>query len=420
MDKTCSVTYCRTCAHDKFEEKWDLGDLHPSGFMLPGEQWPERKRLCLVECKSCGIVQLSESLPPDQMYRQYWYRSGLNRSMTRDLWDVAHAAEKRVTLNPGDTVVDIGCNDGTLFQAYSDGVFKVGFDPALNLEIAARQNCDWFINDYFSAYPLKANDEKAKIITAIAMFYDLEQPHHFLEQVREILHKDGIFIIQFTDLTSMLKANAFDNICHEHLLYYTLNDVCCLLAKHGMEAVDVEYNAVNGGSLRVYAKHIALPAGRYSQSLDKALTAEAGYSDSIEQMAARVKEIRKLWWALWLERGMIFHALGASTKGNTLLQYFDITSAHVPYAAEINHDKVGMVTVGSNIHILSETDSIARVPPTYLVLPWHFVDTWKFFIERHEWPMLFFPLPAPRLLYKKKGKIKWLQFQSVESLSGLL
>ena len=416
--------FCRVCDGD-LEDVLDLGEIHPSGFLKPGEPWPNKSPLILAECHNCSLVQLRHTVPLDSMYKeQYWYRSGLNSSMVADLKDVVQSVEKEVSFVDSDVVLDIGANDGTLFDFYTDKdhVIKVGYDPAPNLAEEAKHHCDYFINDYFSAdFVLeKFGPNSVKAITAIAMFYDLPDPNWFLQEILKVLHPAGIFVVQFTDLLSMFKANAFDNVCHEHLEYYHLAALKYLLEKHGLEIYHVEYNKVNGGSLRAYIQ-FAETSYAVLGSVQDALDAEEEYMNSFDSpmkaFASRVESAKnQVLWYLNQARstGGIteIHTLTASTKGNTLLQYFGITDKIIPYAAEINEDKYDLVTVGSNIYILSETDSLQRKPVIYLVLAWHFENTFVKFLHRidnNPKPLLLFPLPEPRIYYKDDlGDYKWV------------
>ena len=372
VDIINEVDCCRVCG-GSFVSAINLGKIFPSSFIKKNEIMDEKGKapLELVECVECGLVQLKHTIDLDLMYRQYWYSSSLNKSMVSSLLDVVEDSLRRVVLLEEDTVIDIGCNDGTMLNMYPEYLNKIGFDPALNLD---RSGSFEFINDYFSASAV-SGETKAKIITAIAMFYDLPDPVGFANDVREVLHKDGIFIVQFTDLISMLKSTAFDNICHEHLEYYRLQDVLNVLEAAGLSIIDVSHNDVNGGSIRITASH----KGRYvpstsvleELSLEKEFLKAYGFDEFRKKVATiKMKTTGFLKWAL--DKGDTVHLLGASTKGNTLLQVFEIDNSLVKFAAEVNSDKFGLMTVGSNIEIISETDSLIKHPDHYLVPVWHF------------------------------------------------
>lgn len=365
---------CRLCG-SSLEVVLDLGNIYLNDFVDDGEEIVAAP-LTLVKCTHCELVQLKHTADLDRLYRQYWYQSSLNKGMVASLQDVIDNIEKRVFLKPGNVVIDIGCNDGTMLGQYrTEGLVKIGFDPALNLADKAKKNCDIFHNTYFGDTSIKT--PLAKVITSIAMFYDLEDPHTFVELVKRSLADDGIWVVQFTDLWSMFKINAFDNICHEHLEYYSFKVLKNLFEQHGLEVFDVETNDVNGGSVRMY---IARKGQRQVMSMvARHLAEEQAYMDSFADpfaaFAGRVEDIKtktQKFIALALLSDKTIHVMGASTKGNTTLQYFGITHEHIQYAAEVNADKFGKKTVATNIPIISETECISMKPDYFLVLPWHF------------------------------------------------
>lgn len=411
------IKECRICGSEELEEVFRIGYIYPSGFHEFRADWPQKQPLILVECGSCFLTQLKHTINLDSMYREYWYRSGLNTSMVSDLQNVVTSIEERIELNDGDTVVDIGCNDGTLFDFYTADVLKVGFDPALNLQGPADKHCDIFINDYFKAIPGINN---AKVITAIAMFYDLPDPVTFLEDVKATLADDGIIVLQFTDLYSMFKINAFDNICHEHLEYYKLSNIVDLCSRVGLKIFDVEYNGVNGGSLRAYITRQENGTYDVKHDVTQALTNEFYYFESLhgqwyefnERVIDTKEQIDDFLWTV-SSRGKGVIMLGASTKGNTLLQYFGLTGDDILLAAEINSDKYGLHTVGSDIVIVSEDEVLNEYPPDYLFVPtWHFID--HFIKMPHllqymdNGGKLVVPMPQPKVYYKEEGEVKWM------------
>jgi len=401
------MTSCRLCG-GRTAVAVDLGNLYPSAFLAEGENPGKRYPLILVECDDCNLVQLSENPPLDEMYRTYWYRSGANPTMTADLADITADIERRIRLNPGDVVIDIGCNDGTLFQTYkTKGLFTVGFDPALNLN----PECVIYYPDYF---PNGARlDSQVKVITSIAVFYDLPDPHAFIEGVKDYLADDGMWVLQLTDLVSMLQVNAFDNICHEHLEVYSLQVLVDLMEQHGLRVFDIAYNKVNGGSVRLF---ISYP-GAYSRTTAVSYyigveydTIFADWGQRFQQKITDLKHIVLEYIEHAVVSGETVALLGASTKGNTLLQVFDLDNTLIDHAAEVNADKFGRRTVGTNIPIISQQDSLALSPDIYLVLPWHFATFFikkPIFIEFMEnGGELFFPMPEPIVWSKGADGIK--------------
>ncbi|MCE9643656.1 methyltransferase domain-containing protein [Candidatus Parcubacteria bacterium] len=399
-------TTCRISG-EPLVELFSLGDLYISDF-LPKEVAPrsEKVPLTMMLAPESGLVQLADTAPFDSMYEQYWYRSGTNESMVAELKDIALSTAKLMSLKPGDVFVDIACNDGTLLSFIDPGVTRIGFDPAKNTYREADQSrFNLFVNDYFTAKAYRESsfgDKKAKVVTTIAMFYDLEDPHSFVKDVKDIMDDNGLWVVQMSYLPLMLKQLAFDNICHEHIEYYSLESFKYLLDKHGMKIVDCQLNDVNGGSFRVYIR---------KNEADPTTFANAPYRDVAE---ARVESIFAYEKGLNLKdpqtyidfykkccelrdqtlafmhtekaKGKTIWAYGASTKGNTLLQWWGIDNTLIDGIAERQPMKYGLKTVGTNISIASDEDMRAAKPDYLFVLPWHFIESFvrreKEFLER--------------------------------------
>ncbi|MBU6214860.1 methyltransferase domain-containing protein [Patescibacteria group bacterium] len=381
-------------------ELFSLGDLYLSDF-LPADESPRlgRAPLTMMLAPNSGLVQLAHSADFDSMYRHYWYRSGTNESMVEELRDIAESTSRLMRLRSGDVFVDIACNDGTLLSFIDPSVTRVGFDPAHNTyEEANQQHFDLFVNDYFSAKAYQAQFAKrAKIITTIAMFYDLEDPNAFVKDVKAILDPDGLWVVQMSYLPLMLQQLAFDNICHEHLEYYSLTAFKYLMDRNDLEIVDCELNDVNGGSFRISMR----PKGA-----DPALYATAPYRDvaayrvasilshektldlsdprtyrSFYEKACGLRDQTLAFLKAEKARGKTIWAYGASTKGNTLLQWWGIDNTLIDGIAERQPMKYGLKTVGTNIPIASDEEMRKANPDYLLVLPWHFIDS---FIRREQ------------------------------------
>lgn len=398
---------CRLC-DGPFEDVLNLGDIHLSTFLGTNEELPPKAPLDLVRCQHCDLFQLRHTVDQDAMYSQYWYKSGLNNSMKEALKNVVACVEQRKELKTDSIALDIGANDGTLLSFYHPKVFRVACEPSSAGADIPRKDADIIIRDYFSAGTyFDRIAMKADVVTAIAMFYDLEDPHTFVADLKKVLAEDGLLVIQMMDLMSMIKTNDFPNLCHEHLEYYSLNVLCDLLWQHGLDVFDLEYNGVNGGSLRVYVRHD--PGNdHYEPIVDKALTAEYRFFNQshspVEAFKENVSSIKQKLIAFIAGANSLgddVAVLGASTKGNTMLQYFGLTDAEIDHAAEVNPEKFGKRTVGSNIPIVSEDESWRRDPAYYLILPWGFTD---FFVEKlrdrlKEGLRLISPLPEPRVIW---------------------
>lgn len=336
--------------------------------------------------------------------------------MIRDLKDIVENVERRIELKDEDIVIDIGCNDGTMLAMYSNhNLYTIGYDPALNLASEAKKNCRYFINEYFPS-PLPEVEGKAKVITSIAMFYDLEDPKAFVKEIKNALADDGIWVVQFTDLLSMIKINAFDNICHEHLEYYSLRDLTNLLKQFNLTIFDLEYNKVNGGSIRIYVCHSGERA--INVKVFDALKEEKEYLEynSITLFAQKVEKIKKTILNTikkLKKQNKRVAMMGASTKGNTLLQYFGLDSNLIEHAAEVNKDKYGLKTVGTDIPIIPQEGSLATKPDYYFLPIWHFAEN---LISRNidylkNGGKFIVPMPEPSIVEIKKGEVKWTQIQ---------
>jgi hypothetical protein len=371
--KKCRVSNQKLC------EVFDLGQLPLSCFPLPQDPDPERLPLKLAFNKQSGLVQLCHTVDPDAMYSQYWYVSGVNQSMKEALKSIADQAVQRVEkLQDGDIVLDIGCNDGTLLSAYPESLFKVGVDPALNIK---PQNCNLHINTYFNkeVFQKALGDMKVKIVTSIAMFYDLEDPIQFAKDIAAIMSPEGLWIVELSYLPKMLLNNSFDTICAEHLEYYSLGALEKIFSKANLKVKDVELNEVNGGSIRVYICH-ALPSVKETQAVidmrseeKKLRLAEmktyVDFRKRVEKNKCEMLEFLLTQKSL----GKKVIGYGASTKGNTIMAYYGIGPDLVPYVADRNPMKWGRQTV-TRIPIISEEEARLMHPDYFLVFPYHFMN----------------------------------------------
>ena len=403
-------TTCRTCDGKQLVEVLDFGNPFVSNFADVPEptNWP-RVPLELVLCADCTLLQLRHTTPSDWLYRRYWYKSGVNGAMREALADITRKATEFVALRSGDHVLDVGCNDGTLLRSYeTPGIERVGFEPAENLAREAfSDGANRIINDFFSAAPVAG--EQFRIITSIAMFYDLENPNAFVADAASLLAKDGVWIIEMHYLPLTLIRNAFDAVCHEHLEYYSLRSLEPLLARHGLEVADFETNEVNGGSFRAYVVHRGSESAGVFERWGRVESARASerrlaleQAVTYEEFGARVRQVGDRLRAFLLKeraRGKEISAYGASTKGNTLLQIFGIDQRLIRSAAERNPEKWGKYTVGTWIPIVSEAEARAHAD-YFLILPWHFLadirSREREFLERGG--KLIAPLPEPRVI----------------------
>lgn len=396
------IKACRVCGSKNLKDIISLGELYVSDFFdssdkEQGTKAPLHLVLCDKEKGGCGLLQLKHTVSGDALYRNYWYRSGVNKTMTDELNDIAAKAEALAGLSKGDHVIDIGSNDGTLLRGYrTSGIKLIGFEPARNLEEYGKKGTTEIIVDFFNhgAWREKFGEAKAKIITAIAMFYDLDDPNSFVSDVVKCLDDDGVFIIQMMYLPSFLERTAFDGICHEHLEYYSMLSLENLLRRHGLEIFDLEMREhINEGSIRVYVKKIGrgksinIADGAFKKvegmrAMENKL--RLGNREIYEKFVVRVLDIKNKVVSFIKEeltKGKKVHAYAASTKGNTTLQFFELHPGLVEAVADRNPQKWGKFTAGTLIPVISEEESRVQKPDYYLILAWHFLPE---FLKREE------------------------------------
>jgi NDP-4-keto-2,6-dideoxyhexose 3-C-methyltransferase len=388
---------CRVC-QGELDGVFSLGEQHVSDFLDPSQPDGIKAPLDLGLCRVCKLLQLQHTVPGEAMYKNYWYRSGTNQTMRAALADIANASEGLLHLSAGDTVLDIGCNDGTLLASYNTaGLYRIGYDPAENLAVFSRKVADHVINGFFAAEGFHGDPELKsrypKIVTSIAMFYDLEDPNKFVCDIKKVMDPDGLWVVQMSYLPLMLKQRDLGNICHEHLEYYSLESLEYLLRRHDFVVADAHLNAVNGGSIRVLIRNRGADDTRFGDAAYRKLATERVAALRAQEAklglgeASTYKE-----FGVWIERikndllefigerirrGQKVAVYGASTKGNAMLQYFGLDHRTIIAASERNPDKWGKVTVGTRIPIVSEEQARAMKPDYFLVLPFHFIEEFE-------------------------------------------
>ena len=399
---------CRVCKKDELAEVLDLGIVAFTGVFPSTVDDPvDEGRLVVGLCDSCGLAQLADSFPLDVLYGDnYGYRSGLNQSMVNHLRRTINRLERLVTLEEGDVVLDIGANDGTLLRAYSTpGILRVGIDPTIAkfFEFYAADSDIVAVPAFFSAGSFHAvSPARAKVITSIAMFYDLEDPVAFAQDIGQCLTQDGLWHFEQSYMPWMLRSGAYDTICHEHLEYYSLSAIVKILDAAGLKLVDVSTNAVNGGSIAVTAAKVESEYGASSVVSDWILENEsrsrvsdvATWTSFAATVKTRQDDLLRLLKALNLTGHRVM-GLGASTKGNVLLQTTGVTRELVSKIGDVNPYKHGRFMPGTGIPIVSEDEVLADNPDYLLVLPWHFRETFMTAMEpfMSRGGRLIFPLP---------------------------
>ena len=386
-----SLKSCRSCYSTKLSDILSMGDQYLSDF-VDGDEKPPKYPLDLVLCDNCTLLQLKHTTPASSMYNNhYGYRSGINDTIGTDLKDIVANARKHTSLGIGDTVLDIGSNDATLLKNYPSTIIRVGIDPVGKFAKYYDEDNLTFVNDYF---PSDKFTKKAKIITVISCFYDLDTPNEFVEALRNQLDDDGVIVIQQNYVAGMLRQHAYDNVCHEHLEYYSLTSLEHLLNRHYLEVFDVTESSINGGSFRVFVKHM-------------------NRVDTMRIREQKLKLHNKFTYLLWgmqvnhlrnelvkfvqkeTDKGKTIYLYGASTRVNTILQYCGFDAKFIKAAVERNPEKWGKKIASCGIPIISEEQARKEKPDYMLVGPWFFKNE---FLKREEEYLkgggkFIFPLP---------------------------
>jgi hypothetical protein len=384
--KPTEIGACRCCGNTKLEQILSLGIQELTGvFPRSATETVTSGPLELVKCfgeGSCGLVQLRHTYDSSELYGQnYGYRSGLNQTMVRHLGSTVAAILAKYPHKEGGIVLDIGSNDGTLLSFMPENAKRAGMDPTIAKYREFYKPGIQPIAEFFTAANFRRafGDQRAEIITSIAMFYDLPDPLAFVGDVASVLAPEGIWYFEQSYLPTMLTQNAYDTICHEHLEYYALEQVQWMMSRCGLRVIDVQLNDVNGGSFSVTVCHEKSHHRPNSAAIDALVASEkAGMLDTMtpyEAFAKRVASHRDQLLATLADlrsKGASIIGYGASTKGNVILQYCGLTTKEIPAIAEVNPDKFGAFTPGTHIPIISEAEAHARKPDYFLVMPWHF------------------------------------------------
>lgn len=389
-DKVTQISKCRICGNTNLISVLSLGDQYVVNFVTDDSKNLLKAPLDLVLCdnKDCSLLQLKHSVERDEMYAQYWYQSGMSTLMVAALKNIVDSAKKLIPINAGDAVIDIGANDGSLLVNYDSSINRVGFEPS-NLHVLAQGKGLNMIHDYFNhtAFSSQFGEKKAKIITSIAMFYDLPNPNAFVQDISKCLDEKGVWIIQMNYLGLMIENNTFDNISHEHLEYYSLYSLEKLLERNGMEAFDVELNAVNGGSYRIYirkkrAKTNEFPGAqqRLEDLREKEVKMDLSNPETYHVYMKQIEETKQQLLSFLKEeisKGKQIYIYGASTRGLVVLQYCGIDNTLIKAAADKSKDKWGRQMVGTGIPIIS-LEQFRKDKPDYLfLLPYHILEELK-------------------------------------------
>ena len=381
--KYTEIDRCRISGSKNLVTVLSLGEQYLTGvFPKSMDEEITKGPLDLVWCPDSGLLQMRQSFSLEEMYGEnYGYRSGLNGSMVKHLQQKSKTLEKIANPTAEDLVLDIGSNDATSLKSYTGKFKKIGIDPTGNKFKEFYTDGIQLIPDFFSAKIFRQHfqDQKAKIVTSIAMFYDLEDPVKFVREIESILHDEGIWHFEQSYMPSMLRTNSYDTICHEHLEFYSFKVIKEMLEQCGLRVIDVQMNSINGGSFAVtaakkdssYSSNSPIINWMLKQEEEMGLDTPKPYREFEERVYRHRNNLRDLIRSLVADGKKVF-GYGASTKGNVLLQFCNLTKDDIPYIAEVNEDKFGSFTPGTGIKIISESEAKEMKPDYFLVLPWHF------------------------------------------------
>ena len=404
---------CRSCSTGTIKSFLNLGDLYLTGYFPEINIDIPKQPLDLGKCDSCGLVQLVDRLSITELYgKEYGYESNLNESMKTHLQSTARYLEDRFNLNENDHILDIASNDGTLLSGYKKSTKLFGIDPIIG-----------YLNDHYPVSAIKVssffskkaieeyNKNKFKLITSFSVFYDLDDPVQFALEVESVLSDDGVWVLEQSYLPSMFNTLGFDTICHEHLLYLTLTDLDNIFQKSGLKIFDVKINEVNGGSFQVYVcknKNTTLNINPYVNWLmnwekNSKITSYENcliFASNIKKFASELRGLLKG----YKDKNYFIFGLGASTKGNVLLQYCNLEDFIVEIG-EINPKKFGKYTPGTKIPIINESKLLSSVnfkasQSLGVILPWHFKNSIKKSATQYlnQGGILLIPLPFPSII----------------------
>jgi len=405
------IQNCRICNSKELVTVLDLGKQKLTGiFPKNREDYLTDGPVELLKCSNsngCGLVQIAHQYDLSELYGEnYGYRSGLNKSMVLHLENKVKRIISLVELKKDDLVIDIGSNDCTTLKFYSPDLSLVGIDPSGGKFLRYYPEHVKLIEDFFSADILSQElaKRKAKVITSFSMFYDLEKPIEFMEEIKMSLDDEGIWIFEQSYMPFMLEKNSYDTVCQEHIEYYTLKQIKWMCDKVGFKIIDIEFNDINGGSFSVTVAKLESSHVEDTERINKilkeendnGLDTEKPWIDFQRRIDTAKKDLLTFLNKCKEENKTVF-GLGASTKGNVLLQYCGISEEHIIAIGEVNSDKYGCYTPGTLIPIISETEVLNANPDYILVFPWHFKD---FFLSNLKLKnmKLVFPLPNVEII----------------------
>ena len=404
------IKNCRNCKNTELFDLFSLGKISFTGrFSNTIHQNVPKAYLNVLMCKKCKLVQLDRNFDLNYLYgKNYGYRTGINKTMTDHVRKIVRKCSTLIKLKPKQYVLDIGSNDATLLNFYANDIIKVGVDPLVNKYKKFYKKINYKISNFFKIKDIEKIKikKKFKIISALSVFYDLRDPNKFIREIKKILDDKGVFVLEHVDLYYIIKNNIFDTICHEHLIFYSSKIIIEMMKNNGLKVFNHEYNKINGGSSRYYICH-SKTNFKVSKNIKKVLlrenlqgielkkTYKLFFTKILNEKIKLIKLIKKI-----KNEEQNIHGYGASTKGNVLLQFYNINNKVVNYIADRNPLKWNSFTPGTKIKIISESQSRKIKPHFYLVLPWHFKN--EILIRekniRKKGTKFIFPLPKVRVV----------------------
>ena len=377
------ISKCRSCNSKKLKFFFNFGLMELSTY-FPEKNSSKKESVPLevIYCQICKLFQLNHNYELKKLFNNdYGYRSGINKSMKAHFQTIINDIQKKIKLKKNDIFLDIASNDGTLLSMIKkNGLKKIGIDPTIRkYKKFYKKDIKTSAKFFSSKNYLSLDKNKVKLITSIAVFYDVHNPNLFIKDVSNIIRKDGIWILEQSYLPSIIKNLAFDSICHEHVTYFTLKQLNIILSNNNLRVIDCTLNEMNGGSIRFFiaSKESYLKVNK--DNINKIKNIESIFYKNLKKKMDKFKQkildnkIQLLTILKKLKaKNKKIHVYGASTKGNVLLQYFNINKSYIDFISDRNPRKNNHYTPGTKIKIISESKSRKLLPDYYFVLPWHF------------------------------------------------
>lgn len=402
---------CRYCGSGNLLMFLSLGEQPPSdNFIKPSEIKKEKKYpLDVYFCKNCSLVQLLDVVDKKTLFDDYLYISSTSSALKNHYSQLARLLTKRFKLKKGDSVVDIGCNDGILLEGYSSNLVRVGVEPSkvAGLARSAGFEVEKSFFDQKTAKKIVKKHGTTKIATATNVFAHVDDIGSFVDALGVLLGKEGVFVVEAPYLIDMIDQTLFDTIYHEHLCYLSLTPMVPFLKKHGFEVFDIERIpfGASGPAIRIFIQP-KIGGRKIEKNVGKILLSEEKWGVAkvrkYLQYRKRVEKIKREVLKLINDirkAGFTIGGYGAPAKGSTLLNYFQINNKIISKIAEANPAKFHLLTPGSHIPIVSDDEFLRDMPDYALLLTWNYLD---FFLRKSEFikkgGKFIVPLPRPRIL----------------------